>query len=955
MSGLTALALLLLQCGALGFRILSGDSITHEDITEKAILNVTAQVCCSLALTEGKTFTFPSRLTAEAVAAACEALRSSKSFLWSIRKIKMANWLVDLHKVFKAPFHFDDETFKEGRKLILEGLSTVKAANRKHNYLSAVLKLGEILHTLQDFYSHSNWVEMGNKLPNFNLTRANTRIGNIAAKSRATCRDCNGQDCSNNLLDDILHEKILTSGYFSILSSNKPKGKCSHGDSLDKTRRTEPKGGINKDSSASSHGHLHSQAADLAIAATSDLLEEIRGAAGDKEFLQMMGISRGSSKALCFVIDTTESMSEEMAAVKTLICSIIDSKVGTQDEPSLYVLVPFNDPDFGPLIRTTDPREFKTSINSLSAAGGGDFPEMSLSALQLALSGSPPNSEIFVFTDASVKDASLKSKVVALIEKTKSVVNFMITSTPEFRRQIQAGSIKQQHRQMVSSDTRLFRDLAQDSGGQVIEVTKDQLPEVMSIIRESSRSSLVVLLQTSRSPGKAENLTFSVDESLKNVKVYITGTRVNFTLIDPSGGVQNSETPSSVISSQPVGNFQTVLLQMKVGVWEIRMMPTDSYSLKVVGESSVDFFFDFVEELHGASGGFDLIDNRPTVGGNATLMVTLIGSDSVTVTEVALVESMGSGQVHSSVENQGGGHFIARFDELPLFEFLVLVKGQNINSTSRRTSENFQRQSTTSLRASALTVIAGNSDLVLEPGRPELVPFSVMTFGKGGNFSIQATNDQGFKISFPSSLFLDAGGGANGTVNITAPPDTPSGTSVTLTIEVVAPGGADTNYKVLHFIVLQLVTDFTRPVCQLLSLQSTCLDDCSQSTWEISVLVSAVANGTSVDHVRIRQGGGTLSISSENVSLVSYVASCCSPDVQLVVVDQVGNVEICSYSVKKTGSPGLFSTRTAQRLLLCVCMPFLVMSLTSESLHYKILYLLEVCWRTFQRFTQRYR
>ena len=55
-----------------------------------------------------------------------------------------------------------------------------------------------------------------------------------------------------------------------------------------------------------------------------------------------MGISKG--KALCFVIDTTGSMSDDIAAVRTVTSQIINSEVGTEDEPSLYILVPFNDP-----------------------------------------------------------------------------------------------------------------------------------------------------------------------------------------------------------------------------------------------------------------------------------------------------------------------------------------------------------------------------------------------------------------------------------------------------------------------------------------------------------------------------------------------------------------------------------------------------------------------------------
>lgn len=63
-------------------------------------------------------------------------------------------------------------------------------------------------------------------------------------------------------------------------------GKCSHGGAVDQTSLIEPKGGINKDTLESNHGFLHRDAANLAIAATSELLEDIRMAAGDRPFLE---------------------------------------------------------------------------------------------------------------------------------------------------------------------------------------------------------------------------------------------------------------------------------------------------------------------------------------------------------------------------------------------------------------------------------------------------------------------------------------------------------------------------------------------------------------------------------------------------------------------------------------------------------------------------------------------
>ncbi|XP_051258149.1 von Willebrand factor A domain-containing protein 7-like [Dicentrarchus labrax] len=925
-SGLAVLCLLLLQTGAFGFMPFPSKSlsesdhdiippnsvdVSHVDITERAILSVTLHVCRALAQAEGTDFTSPWAFTVYAVAVSCGASKSSKSFEQTIRLIQEKNGAVD-RKKFKDPnYHFDNERFLEGREIITTGLTLVKIFNKLNNFEPARELLGQILHPLQDFYSHSNWVEMGNKLPNSNLIKSNANIGNIAAEGRATCRNCDGDNCKNNILEDILREKILTSGYFdhNWFSAVKPKGKCSHGGFFDATSGIEPEGGINKDTYKSDHGHLHRDAADMAIAATSELLEEIRRESGDRPFLQMMGISKGSSKALCFVIDTTSSMRDDIATVKDVTSSIINSKVGTEDEPSVYILVPFSDPDFGPLTKTTDPNVFKKVINSLSAAGGGDFAEMSLSGLQLALTNAPHNSEIFCFTDAPAKDKFLKRTIKALMERTKSVVNFIISAIPGVRRRRQSANDQQQQpSRMAIFDTQLYRDLAQASGGQAIEVKKSELQVATSLIVESTSSSLVTLLQAARSPGKAENFPFPVDDSIKNLRIYITARSVSFTLISPSGeSQQSSDTTGSLITAfKLVGNFQTLQLKTQVGLWEIKMVSTNAYALKVVGESSIDFLFDFLEVSQGPFGGFYVLDNRPRVGVNGSLMVTVTGSDSATVTEVILVESSGSGQVNGTVEAQGGGDFLAQFDRIPSQEFVVLVKGKNSNR-STKASVFFQRQSPTNIRASALTVTVGDSQSVLVPGTPLVVPFSVTTGGAGGNFSIKATNDQGFTSTFPSSLFLETGGSANGTVNLKAPINSTSGTAVTLTIEAEAPGGTDANYVVLRFTVLRTVTDFTEPVCELLSLQSNCPENCSLSTWKLSVQVTDGAEGTGVDRVSLRQGNGTMSTSlaagNENITLVSYIASCCAPDMELLVVDRAGNAGSCSYSSAATQLP----------------------------------------------------
>uniref|UniRef100_A0A665WKR4 VWFA domain-containing protein n=1 Tax=Echeneis naucrates TaxID=173247 RepID=A0A665WKR4_ECHNA len=894
---LAALCVLLLQTGAHGFGLGNGKSLNHQEITERGILNTVVEVCRAVALAEDRYFLYPPKpFNAESVAAACGASKSLKTFSKAISYIQDENVEVDHYRFYSARHHFDNELILEGRKIVTEGLSAVKASNRENNFKAARKNLGKILHSLQDFYSHSNWVELGNKKPNPNLIRSGTRIGNLAAKTRATCRNCFTDICKDNILEDVLRENILTTGYFSFVPfASKPKGKCSHGGFIDFTSGVEPEGGINKDELDSSHGHLHFNASNVAIAATSQLLEDVRGAAGDRKFLQMMGIAKG--KPLCFVVDTTGSMGDDIAAVKKVTASIIDKRVGTVDEPSLYILVPFGDPSFGPLTKTTDPKYFKRAINSLKASGGGDFPELSLTGLQLALTSAPPNSEIFVFTDAPAKDTHLRGTVLALIERTQSEVRFMITNI--LSRSQSDTDHQQQNGRMSRSGAQLYRELAQASGGQYIEVSKSNLLEATTIITESSTSFQATIVQAARSRGKAENVTFTVDESVRNLTIYITGHRVDFTLISPEGVTQNSTdmTGPLIISSQSVGNLHALKLKEEVGLWEIRMVSAQSYTLKVVGETSIDFLFDFMEVSQGPFGGFTVLENRPKAGVNGTLRVMLTGSDSAKLTEVSLVESSGLGRVHGIVTSLSERSFLVQFDKIPSAEFAVLIMGQNGTS-----SVSFQRQSSTSIRASSLTVTADNTNTVLAPGMPLSIPFSVATEGAGGVFRMRATNDRDFDLTFPSSLVLEDGGSANGTVNITSPSDTPSGTDVTLTIEANAPGGADTNYAVLSFTVLHEVTDFTPPVCELISL-SNCTGNCSLSMWELSVQVTDGTNGTGIDRIELRQGDGTMNISvaagNENMTLVSYNASCCSPAVELVVIDHVGNVGFCFYTVQQ--------------------------------------------------------
>ncbi|XP_072563585.1 von Willebrand factor A domain-containing protein 7-like [Paramormyrops kingsleyae] len=880
--------------------------ISHGDITEMAILRKTAEVCRDLAQKEGRPFslTIDSRLSASAVQAACSpgsdpSLLSSIKFKAAIVEVYVSNWGVDLSLHFFYPeYHFDDETFVEGRNLITQGRTIVKKSVTEESFLSARVTLGKICHTLQDFYSHSNWIELKNQAPFSTLIKPDVPFTNLADKNTPTCTDCIGGNCENNILPEILRAKKLTSGYFDVFSSKKPTGKCSHGGFFDQTSKQKPIGGINKDATDSDHGNRHVDAANMAINATMELLEDIRGAIGDINFLRLMGITHSS--VLAFVIDTTGSMFDDIEEAKRVAFSIIDSK-----QTSAYILVPFNDPDFGPLTRTTDAALFKKRIAALGASGGGDEPEMCLSGLQLALTGAPPFSEIFVFTDASAKDIYLKSTVLSLIESTKSVVTFMLTKVFGGRRRRSSDSNNQGQQQQFSSRvsssaSQEYQQLAQASGGLAIQASKANLPQATSIILDSTTSALVTLFQAVRNPGKDEDYIFMVDPSIRNLTAYITGNSVTYSLQNPLGVQQSSAEPNGSLGSiQAVGNLNRIQLNQQEGLWKIRISSTQPYQLKVTGQSTIDFIFTFFNILMDPLKGMELSEGRPQVGTNTTLFLTVTSNTPVNVTEVSLVEASGAGQTNGTLQDLGRGNYLMTVDKMPGGVFNVRVTGMSASS-SRSSSTVFQRQSNTQIKASSLIVSVQNTSN-LEPGVPISIPFTVRSPGSNPLHLISVRDDKNFVQGFPAMLSL-VNGSAQGSVNLIAPGDTLSGTDVTVTITAESSDRSDSNYAVVRLSVVAKVTDISPPVCQG-STTGNCSGTCSLSSWELSANITD-DNGTGVTSVSARGGNGTLNSTISvgeggiNVTQVFYSASCCAPDLELVVVDAVGNVGRCIYSVR---------------------------------------------------------
>lgn len=602
-------------------------SITHQDLTEEAALNVTLQLFLEqpppgrppLHLEDflGRTL-----LADDLFAAYFGPGFPSRRFRAALGEVSRANAAQDFLPTSKndPDLHFDAERLGQGHTRLVGALRETLVAARALDHTLARQRLGAALHALQDFYSHSNWVELGKQQPHPHLLWPRRELGSLAQVGDPTCSDCEELSCPENLLGFTL----LTSGYFGT-QPPKPPGKCSHGGHFDRSSSQPPRGGINKDSTSpgfSPHHMLHLQAAKLALLASIQAFSLLRSRLGDSGFSRLLDISPASS--LSFVLDTTGSMGEEINAAKIQARHIVEQRRGSPMEPVHYVLVPFHDPGFGPVFTTSDPDSFWQQLNEIQALGGGDEPEMCLSALELALLHTPPLSDIFVFTDASPKDAFLTNRVESLTQERRCRVTFLVTEDP--------SRVQHRARREVLSPLRFepYEAVALASGGEVI-FTKDQhIRDVAAIVGDSMADLVTLPLEPPVVvPGKP--LVFIVDGLLQRLTVRIHGEVSSFCIRNPAGVCQGQEEGEGPLGhTRRFGQFWMVTMNdpLQKGTWEIQVTAKGTPRVRVQAQTSLDFLFYFgIPVGEGPHPGLYPL-TQPVAGLQTQLLVEVTGLGS---------------------------------------------------------------------------------------------------------------------------------------------------------------------------------------------------------------------------------------------------------------------------------------------------------------------------------------
>jgi hypothetical protein len=694
-----------------------------------------------------------------------------------------ANGAVDEDQKTAAK-HFDGESFPEGQHRIINLRNGIITALQNNDAKGARTALGGALHTIQDFYSHTNWVELGHRLPNPNLGRPGKALDRLP-RTTETCRDCKDTsffeypDCRDNLIG-----RGLTSGYYGGEDppfNVKPPGKCSHGGPNDKSARSRSGEGINKDSSSrlfSPHEFLHTVAAGVAQNATKQFILDIQAAATESQVKLLLG----AGPTLGYAIGKRQgmSMASVIDGVKEQLIQIVNERLGTKDEPSLYVLVPFDDASVGPVTKTTDANVFIDALSRLSASDGGDCtdPELSEAGMLAALNASDGDADLFVFTDASSKDRVLTEQVNALArDKGIRIYPVLLGSCSP----VDPSYVKE----------------ADDSGGQLFSILPNEAGSITRLGDFIVRSSEVdLLLIDDTFAGTARTYTVPVDSTMTRITFSVSGA-TSVVVTRPSGSIVQSSDPDVRLLSLSGGTIYSIISPM-AGEWSVSVNGTGDVSVKVSGESSLDLSsFRFVE-LGGRPGhqGFFPIDGLPLAGQEGTVKAVMSGDFNTAQFELrsetgTVLQTLALSPVPETTDEFSGQV------TPPASSFRVYVTGQDI------TGANYQRLLSGSIPPQTVKIDAPMSQDLL-PGQSLTYTFTITNLGASDTFSFTGSDDENYLTAITPTVFsLNTNESGDVTVQLQTPLNATPGTSDTLTVTVASTGATQaSNFAVVTSVVV---------------------------------------------------------------------------------------------------------------------------------------------------------
>ncbi|XP_071140122.1 von Willebrand factor A domain-containing protein 7-like isoform X2 [Mytilus edulis] len=821
------------------------------------------------------------------------------------RKDEIIQHVKNQEKSNEAHIHCNSEQIEFAHNYIIKLRGQIKdlALSTEPDLTLIREKIGKCIFTLQSFYSGTNWVEMNNIATYRDFGVPNKTLMAIAGKSLDTCQDCdNSGSDKNSCKNNLLITNMLTSGYKTgqdiqppyKVSGDKDKGKCGYGGSVDSENgQTTALGGINKDrpdSTYSPHHYLHYDAFFAARTATVNfLIDEEIGIINELQedvFADVFNIVKRYKASFGFVIDNTGSMRNDIVAVRKACVDIITDVLGTPNEPTEYVLVTFNDPETDTILQLKTPNgtDMINTLNDLDVYGGEDCQEYAISGLSKGIEECKENSKIFFFTDAPAKD-EVNREVMTEAAALKNIEIFEMLRTPlcpwEERKKRESGRAKRE----IVRETEVYYLIADETGGQVYEITIDELASLTRQLTQKlfpSATAIVTFLTLGSSDD--DSVSFNVDKTMNNVKITVIGaySTDNVAISSPFGSVFTTENANTLFESPD--KVVITIVQPTPGVYTLTRTGDNPWNINITAQTAVDFDFTLTEIAE--DGYLYKMEGNPILGETYTIFVTIYNLPEDLTVKGMLLTTENQELVHLNLRQ-----LESEFDSIYIVSLNLTAESYQISIYGTDNGTNWMRTSSNMINPVHVKLIdisapdlyvnmISNVSYRVENKGPENETFDVMITDNRGLLIGQTTFTRSIATGESQEIIFQVQGSSEFK-------------TVTYDITVNKTGSILQQMKKTIYISQDIP-----PVCSVDKQSGNCDNtytngSCSDVTW------NAQATITFVTELKSITGSIGLNIDYESsISTpmkVNVSGDCCIPSAYLSIIDENSNFARCHF------------------------------------------------------------